>query len=840
MLTGVTRAQIEANPAPRQVVPLIGAGWEFIGAGGQETLPEIDSDAYKQAAWHAVEVPHTFNSRLHIENVEQGWYRRELTVPAGFADKRIYVVFEGVTSVAEVYVNGKRLGEHRGAFTRFLFDATDALHTGPGNLLAVRVDDRVSQIKDLLPNRTRLFKLWGGINRKVWLLATAPEGIDPTDYAAPGVYILPTKVSDKSANLSVKVLLHNTLATPEKLTTRAILLDPAGKAVATYMAKPISVAGTRVAVEMNGVVDHPLLWAPLKPEVYHVRVEVLTGGKVVDAVTQPTGFRTVVFDWDKGITLVNGKQVKLFGADQHAELEEKANAVSDADLIAGFDAFSDLGATFVRLPHYPHAELEYDLCDTRGILCWPEDGHTNDEVWGPAAEQIITEMVKQNYNHPSLALWSVGNEAKPEKGQPESANRAAPFVRKLDPSRPVVVANMPCDFCDHRTLNDYPGWYAKDGYRKYIVKDFITEIGAGGVVTTHTDYDKADYKVDHYEPEEYQQLLAEALFAKAFDPANRKLGMFVWWAMRDFTDHKYKNPVGLNTKGLLTYAGDKKDVYYLYRSFLRPDFPTIHITSQRYFLRRGSVDNGIKVYSNARTLTLTVNGVAGKALQNGNYTQPDGPYMTHAGESEGLPAPTVPNVFYWPVPLQTGRNAVSVSDGQGHSDTATIYFYGSSGETEAPGKPIVTELSSSNASNPAYLMEMPVQAQWPIYSDLDSTADNSWNRLPREVEGAQWIALRRVTKQGQSTELSFTASRPVMVYVAASVSGPHAAQILTGSAMPEFLEGTQMQFVPGSQFLWRNNAELLVTATLYSRLVKAGETVRLKLGGTDALVMVKE
>jgi len=822
MVAGLAAAQSDTNPEPRQIVPLIGAGWEFTGAGDKDMLPEIDSANYRVAMWDAVSVPHTFNSRLLYDDIEHGWYRRDITVPEGFAGKRVYVVFEGVTSIADVYVNGHRLGQHRGAFTRFLFDATDALHPGPGNHLAVRVDDRVSQIMDLLPNRTRLFKLWGGINRNVWLLATAPEGIDPTDFASPGVYILPSKVSEKSAKLSVKVLLRNTLSTPEELTARAVLLDPAGKTIATYTARPVSVAGKRVEVEMNEVVDHPLLWAPLKPEVYHVRVEVLAGGKVVDAVTQPTGFRTVVFDWDKGISVVNGKQVKLFGVDQHAELEEKANAVSDADLVTGFDAFADLGVTFVRLPHYPHAELEYDLCDTRGILCWPEDGHTNDEVWGPAAEQIVTEMVKQNYNHPSLALWSVGNEAKPDKGQLESANMAAPLVRKLDPSRPVVAANMVCEQCDMRTKNDYPGWYAKDGFRAYDVKGFITEIGAGGVVTTHTDYDKAGYKVNAYEPEEYQQLYAEALFAKAFDPANRKLGVFVWWVMRDLNDRKYKGPIGLNTKGLLTYAGDKKDVYYLYRSFLRPDVPTVHITSQRYFLRRGSVDNGIKVYSNARMLTLTVNGVAGKALQNGNYKQPDGPYMTHAGKSEGLPAPTVPNVFYWPAPLRTGRNTVSVTDGQGHRDTATIYFYGSGGAPEAPSKPIVSALSSSNASNPAYLMEMPVQAQWPIYSDLDSTADDSWDRIPAQIKGAQWIALRRVTKQGHASDLSFTATRPITVHVAASVSKVHAAEIAAGTLVPDFLKATQMQFVPDSQFLWRDNREFLVAATLYSRRVKAG------------------
>src|SRR5208283_5108329 len=132
---------------------------------------------------------------------------------------------------------------------------------------------------------------------------------------------------------------------------------------------------------------------------------------LVDSVTQPTGFRTVEWRWADNQALVNGKRVRLFGADVHQEIEGKGNALSDEEVLRSFALASDLGLNFMRLPHYPHLQLEYDQCDARGILCWPEDGHSNDEVWGPTAQQIVTEMVKQNYNHPSIALWSLGNEA---------------------------------------------------------------------------------------------------------------------------------------------------------------------------------------------------------------------------------------------------------------------------------------------------------------------------------------------------------------------------------------------------------------------------------------------
>jgi beta-galactosidase len=830
--SGSARAQTADHSNPRSQIMLTGPGWQVTTAGDKDTLPEVDTPGFRDAVWQPVSLPHTFQTRTDFDTPTQGWYRRNLTAPAGLAGKRLYVVFEGVTSVAEVFVNGRRLGEHRGAYTRFLFDITGAVHPGDDNELAVKVDNRAAQIHDLLPNHTRLFKLWGGVNRKVWLLETPAEGIDPTDFAAPGVYITPSEVSGRSAHLSVRALLRNTDGTPRRMTARATLLDPSDKVAAVFTADPVTVAGSRVEVTMEGRVVRPRLWDLLAPQLYHVRVDVLEGRTIVDSVTEPTGFRTVDFHWKDGETIVNGRRVKLLGVNQHAEIEGKTNAVSDEDLIAGFDNFTDLGVNFVRLPHYPHAQLEYDQCDARGILCWPEDGHTNDEPYGPAAIQIVTEMVKQNYNHPSLPLWSVGNEAKAE-----AAEMAVPLVRALDPTRPVVAANMKCDACDERTANKYPGWY-QGGFRDYEVRGFISEIGAGGGVGTHTDYNKADYQVDVYEPEEYQQLVAEDLFAKVFDPSNDKLGMFLWWCMRDFSDTKYRKPEGMNTKGLMTYAGDKKDVYFLYRSFLRPSEPTVHLTSQRYFLRRGAANDGIKAYSNAKALTLTLNGKTVSTLPNGKYTQPDGPYLLHPGTKAGFPAPRVPNVFFWPVPLRSGKNTVSVGDGHGHTDTAVVYFYGTGGAPEMPvERPLIASLASSNAANPAFFMDMPVHAQWPIYTDLDSTADNSWNLIPHDVEGARWIALHRVTKKDQATSVTLTLTRPATLYVVASL---HSDDEFTGKQIPESLKASGVAFVPNGPFRWRDNALMLVPAGLYQRQVKAGEAVTIQLGDTDAAILLKE
>ena len=799
----------------RAQVMLSGSGWQFIGEGSDSTLPEIGSDGFASAPWQSVSVPHVFQTRTHISEITQGWYRRTFTVPPEFSGKRLYLVFEGAATIADVYVNGQHLGQHRGAYTRFIFDATDELRQGD-NALAVRVDNDPKDYADCLPSHSRLYTVWGGLYRKVWLVATDPLHIDPTDYASPGVYITPKNVSSDQAGLSIKVLLRNASAETQDAEVRATLLNPVGAAVETLTEKAVVPSNQQQAVEMYGSVSKPKLWSPGAPNLYHVKVDILRGGRVVDEVTQPTGFRNLVFDTATGRVTLNGRPVILAGADLHQEIESRASAMSDDDFRANYALLKDMGANFVRLPHYPHAQLEYDLCDQLGIFCWAENGHSNAERQdkpGPTADRITTEMVKQNYNHPSIAVWSVGNEA----GE-DVADREVPVVKALDPTRLVVVANMKCTNADFHGINSYPGWYGGAGnFWNFARKGYVTETGAGGVTTTHSDYAAASARVDRYEPEEYQQLIAEARFQECIRENDGALGMFTWWTMRDFTDVKYKKPVGWNTKGLLTYAGDKKDVYYLYRCFLRPAEPTVHITSQRYFIRAGAADNGIKAYASTAKLTLTLNGEKISTLENGQYAQSNG----HR----------VDNVFFWKTPLHTGKNTAVVSDGAGHGDSAVIYFYGTNGLPELPVKnPLVTDLQTSNPDNRAWFMDMPAQAQWPLYYDLDSTADNSFDTLPPAVEGAKWIALRRVTKPGQETDLTFKLARPATVFVMATKR----------AEAPSFLTGAGFKEVASPDLVWRDNDLMLVPAQLFSLRAAAGETIHIAQPDRDEIVLLKE
>jgi beta-galactosidase len=835
VLIAVSTARAQEK-AGRQMELLNGPDWQFIGAGADAELPKIGSDEFTHAAWANVSVPHNFQTRNAYNTLTRGWYRRTLKIDPSSSGKELYLVFEGAASIADVYVNGQHLGQHRGAYTRFIFDATKVLHSGD-NELAVLVDDTAADMKDCLPAATQgFFKVWGGLYRNVWLLTTAPVHIDPTDFAGPGVYLTPKDVSAESAKLNIHVLLQNTSPSKANAEVQSKIIDPDGKILASPKGTVPLDGGQKGSIDFAVPIDHPVLWGALQPHLYHVETTVSVNDQAVDEVTQPTGFRWLDWDWKGGNVSLNGKRIIFYGADLHQETEERGSAVSPEDLKFNFDIMKDLGLNFMRLPHYPHAQLEYDLCDQQGICAWAEDGHAGKDIVSPTAAQIATEMVKQNYNHPSIVVWAVGNES-----NAEVADECVPIVKSIDSSRPVIVAAQKSDLADFHSKHSYAGWYHQH-MADFKPIGFIDEIGGGGVVTTHVDYDKADWKVGKYEPEEYQQILSENNFQQVFHGEDSHLGMFLVWCLRDFSDSKYKGPEGINSKGLITYAGDKKDIYSLYRTFLRPDAPTVWITSKRYFLRRGAVNNGIKVYSNAPRLTLTLNGQTVSTIENGKYVIPDGPWIDHYDKPKKGAKPSaknkpqvytpekIDNVFYWPVPLHTGKNEVTATDEQGHSDTATIYFYGDHGLPEIRDAQLpISDLTSSNSGNPAYFMDMPVQPQWPIYSDLDSTGDNSTNLIPEAAAGSGWIALKRVTKEGQATDLSFALKKPATVWVICT----------KGDTTPAWLTGAGFTQATTASFDWRGNDLILVPAQFYAHRFSANERVKLSLGERDALVMVK-
>jgi beta-galactosidase len=800
-----------AAPAELRSRVLLSGPWRFHAS---QDLAGAEAPGFDDRAWPAVTVPHTWGA----EPFQSAWYRLRLPLARRDPARRVYVVFEGVSVFADVYLNGHHLGQHRGAFTRFAFDATPHVVDGE-NVLAVRANNEPLSTADSLPSGTgkQLYHLYGGIYRKAWLLETDAVHVEPLDHASSGVYITPTNVSAEGADLAVRTLVRNASAAARPVTVRARVRDARGAEVATLEGTVRVEPGARGEVAASTRVSRPQLWSLTEPRLYTVDTETIVDGRATDRVRERFGFRDFRFD-GKGFTL-NGAPVLLRGVGKHQETEAHLSAVTDDELRQEWALLKDLGVNFARLAHYPHAALEYDLADEQGVLVWAENGHSNERKITDTGDTITREMVFQNYNHPSIVFWSVGNETGFLR-----VNRYAAVVKKADPHRIVAYASNVgtkgkrfYPDLDLIAQNTYRGWYFGEPWefeQKALTMRFIAESGAGAVISNHTDHSRLHHVVDEFEPEEYRQVIEEVHDQVVFRDHADQVPMYSVWNFRDFGTEKYKGV--RNTKGLLTYAGFKKDVWYLYRSFLRPQEPTVHLASKTYFLRRGKADDGIKAYSNAPALTLTLNGTDQGTRRNGEHRHANGRVIA--------------NVFFWAAPLRPGRNEIRVSDGAGHEDTAVVHYAPAHGAAPAETG-LVRDLRSSNPNSPAWFIDQEARDQWPFYFEFDGTADDTFDVLPDAVRGARWIATRRLSKPEARTNLSFRIApeaKRATVYVMGSESPALAAALARAGLRDTDVRGQ-----------WRDNALRLVPFRLYATEVSAGTRVSIPGATADYVVLIK-
>jgi beta-galactosidase len=809
----VYRRRIPQPSSPRQAT-LLSRSWRFLPINDLEDGARVDLD---DSGWTAVEIPHTW-SVPRPASFRRAWYRARFHLPKERARGRTFLAFDGVSAIADVYVNGVHLGQHRGAYTRFVLDATRALVPSEGNVVAVRVSNDPEETEDCLPSGTgggQHYHVFGGIHRKVWLLTTAKCHIDPTDYGAPGVAVIPRRVDESAAEFDVRVRLANFERLTRRLELRLILTDPGGaQAWSALRALDLS-SGAGADVVIHGGLRNPRLWGLGHPELYVLHADLWGGGRLLDSLRIRTGFRDFRCVDDR--FYLNGAPVLVRGIGKHEESELRGSAVTDDEIRRDFEELSFLGVNMVRLAHYPHSRLAYDLADELGLMVWAENGNSTDAKAGETGERITREMVRQNVNHPSIVVWGVGNES-----EYRGVDRYAAVVKAEDPSRPIAYATNTHARPRKRDLsfiahNVYRGWYR--GYPwewepRARAARMISECGAGSMISNHTDYGRAYRIVDRFEPEEYRQLVAEAQFSIVFGPERARFPLFLLWVMRDFAIDKYKGVV--NTKGLLTRGGFRKDAYYLYQSFLRPELPVVHITSKTYFLRRGRADNGIKAYSNREKLRLVLNGRDAGVRVNGAYRHSNGRI--------------VPNVFIWKDALRPGRNDLRVTDGAGHEDTAVVYFQPSdSSWASSSGEPI-RDLRSANVSNRACFIDMPIRDEWPFYYEFDGSADNTFAEAPEDLRGAGWISTRRLSKSAMSTRLDFVIDPEgagADVFIVYTIDGrPPSGWIKAGfSTTP----------IRGA---WRDNDLQLVSFGVMRKDCGAGERIAIPAASLDYVVLV--
>ena len=603
----------------------INESWKFM----RENHEMAFDVGYDDSAWQAVDLPHTWNAVDGANGFAfyKGacWYRRFFEISDIHQDNQLFIEFHGANSIADVYVNGAHLGQHRGGYSTFRFDMTGLVQFGRKNLLAVRVDNTV--LDDVYP-QVADFTFFGGIYRDVNIISVNKVHFDLMDYGSKGVYISQREVSAAQASLNIQARLVNDDTSERKVRLWLDIFDRHERPVTYGACEVVIPAGETSVIDLPARIEAPELWDGRKsPGMYAARLRLESYNEVIDEVSVPFGVRYFSVDAEHGFFL-NGVHLPLHGVSRHQDRKDKGWAISRDDHAEDMALIKEMGANSIRLAHYQHDPYFYDLCDREGMVVWAEipfiSVMSKNELEGVNAKQQMIELIRQNYNHPSILFWGVQNEIQIGGERPEVrklVRELSQIVRQEDPGRYSTLANVfftpdkdEFNFMtDLTAYNKYYGWYTgkAEDFSRWCDKFHrtnpgrpvcISEYGAEGILQYHND----DPRVNDYS-EEYHALYHETVW-NIF--ATRP---FLWatyiWNMFDFgANIRDEGGVkGRNNKGMVTYDRKiKKDAYFMYKAHWSDD-KFVHITGKRY-IDRPYAAMRLKVYSNCPQVTILVNG----------------------------------------------------------------------------------------------------------------------------------------------------------------------------------------------------------------------------------------
>lgn len=624
----------------------------FCAQGQTRTLN--DSWAFKKGAdgpWEQVTVPHTWNSEDAMDDTPgyyrgQGTYRRSLRLDSAAAAKRWYLKFDGVNQTARVMVNGKEAGSHIGGYTAFVVDITPFVNFGADNAIEVVADN--SHNADI-PPLSADFTFYGGIYRPVRLIGKKPVHISMLDYASDGLYVAPLSVDSQKAEIEVSLLLNNSLDRRQKVAYSYVVTAPDGQTIATIEGKQtLPAKAENFTVRKSIDIPNPLLWSPESPQLYSITAQVRDEktGEAYDEVIDNFGLRFYSFDADKGFSL-NGTPMKLIGANRHQDYGAKGWAVDDAQHRRDISLLKEMGANYIREAHYPHDRHVLDLCDRAGIMASVEipivNTVTPSDAFLSNSLRMQEEMIKQNFNHPSVIIWCYMNEVLlvppyregNEGYQPyldevrRQAQAIEDLTRKLDPARYTMIPfNNAQKIYDDARLhsvpmivgwNIYAGWYGGDfgGLEEFLEEyrskhpdkpTIISEYGADCDTRLHSASPKRfDYTM------EYADLYHEH-YLRAIKRLDYIAGGAVW-VFNDFPSEGRENAMPhINLKGLVTAERTPKPTYWLYKANFFDGAPFVKIASSDWASRSALLDADgnapiqMKVYSNRPEVELILNG----------------------------------------------------------------------------------------------------------------------------------------------------------------------------------------------------------------------------------------
>lgn len=593
--------------------------------------------------WQDVTIPHTWNA-TDMQNDKnnyyagEAYYKKTYRPDASLKDKRLFLNFEGVSTVMELYVNGVFAGNHKGGYSAFTIEISKLLKFGEDNELLVKVDN--TSRPDVIPINSTLFAVYGGIYRPVHLIVTEKVNITVTDYASPGIYITQKNVTSKSADVDVEIKIENKNIDAKNIVLKTGIYDMEGNLKLKKEATVNVLPQGRQFFTQNFTVIKPRLWQGLEdPYLYKVVTQLVANGSVIDEVVQPLGLRHFELKAADGMYL-NGKKVPMYGVCRHQDWWQLGSALTNEQHDADLAIIKEVGATTIRLAHYQQSEYFYSKCDSIGFMIWAEIPFVNRVSTKEAdnAKQQLTELIRQNYNHPSIYTWGLHNEVYTPINYTASLTAELDDLAKSeDPYRYTVSVNGYGDpghgvnmNADIQGINRYFGWYEKKiqdiepwimgmekNYPNYKV--MLAEYG-----TEANIYHQQEVVGDVGDCCGFDKRYNET-FATRFHEIQwgyiakhpYLLASYLWNTFDFATPASSQGGVeARNMKGLVTFDRNlKKDPFYWYKANWSKE-PVLYITQRRVTERENKV-TPVTVYSNIGIPQLFVNGVEVKNYKKG-------------------------------------------------------------------------------------------------------------------------------------------------------------------------------------------------------------------------------
>lgn len=431
-LIGASHNKHFLSPASPRIEKTINSNWVF------NYFPEQDGDlkgyenpGFDDSKWPVVFLPHTWQPfetthELHpyIRSASQeddpfwwngwGWYRKHILIGKQYQPQKIYLEFDGVQKYSKIWFNGKLIDEHKGGYTSFYVDVTDAVRFGEDNLLAVAVQNSLKDQYSIPPMNAGNFDVYGGIHRDVRLVIKNQVNIpfQGSYKHEGGTFITTPKVSEKEATVQVKTFVQNNTPSGQKVRLLTILTDSAGVIIEKLDTVQSIQSGQIAEFCQVKTIKNPNLWSPESPFLYNAYSEVYIDGKLIDNYYSTFGIRSVAWNFETHRLILNGKETHLHGINRHEEFVWLGAAFPQWIALRDMkDIRYGLECNFMRTAHYPQAPYIYAFSDRTGICINEELPNIkkldfNDQV----QEQNCREMIRRDRNHPSIVFWSMGNE----------------------------------------------------------------------------------------------------------------------------------------------------------------------------------------------------------------------------------------------------------------------------------------------------------------------------------------------------------------------------------------------------------------------------------------------